>query len=201
VKHITTAEGGMVTTNDEELAKRLRRFRNHGIDADSRARALSGSWFYDVVETGMNYRLSDVQCALGLSQLRKLPAWLARRRAIASTYTARLAPLPEILTPFVPPHCEPAWHLYPIRLRLDRLRVDRAKVFSALRAENIGVNVHYVPVHLHSSYQGPGARGCFPIAEQAYDRLLSLPLWQGMTDADVNDVVTAVERVVSAYRQ
>jgi perosamine synthetase len=184
VKHVTTGEGGVVTTDDDELAARLRR----------------GSWFYDVVETGMNYRLTDVQCALGLSQLKKLPTWLARRREIAAAYTCRLASICEVETPFVPADRESSWHIYPVRLRLDRLRVDRRQIFSALRAENIGVNVHYVPVHLHTAYDGPAARGRFPHAEAAYDRLVTLPLWPGMTDADLNDVVEAVTRVVDAYR-
>lgn len=201
VKHVTTAEGGVVTTADADLAARLRRFRNHGIDADARVRATRGSWFYDVVETGMNYRLTDVQCALGLSQLEKLPGWLARRREIASAYTCRLAGIAEVETPFVPDDRESAWHLYPLRLRLERLQVDRAQVFAALRAENIGVNVHYVPVHLHTAYEGPSARGRFPQAENAYDRLVTLPLWPGMTDRDVSDVVEAVTRVVDTYRR
>lgn len=200
VKHVTTGEGGMVTTSDDDLAARLKRFRNHGIDADARMRAARGSWFYDVVETGMNYRLTDVQCALGLSQLKKLPAWLARRRAIAAAYSCRLANVSEVETPFVPADRESAWHIYPLRLRVDRLRADRAQIFAALRAENIGVNVHYVPVHLHTAYEGPAARGRFPNAEDAYDRLVTLPLWPGMTDHDVDDVVEAVTRVVQAYR-
>jgi perosamine synthetase len=201
VKHITTGEGGVVTTADDELAHRLRRFRNHGIDADARTRAARGSWFYDVVETGMNYRLTDIQCALGLSQLKKLPRWVARRRAIAQQYDERLGAMPEVEIPVVPQDCEPAWHLYPIRLQLEQLRVDRAQVFAALRAENIGVNVHYVPVHLHTAYGGPASRGRCPRAESAYDRLITLPIWPGMTDADVEDVVTAVNRVASAYRR
>jgi len=200
VKHITTAEGGVVTTGERELADRLRRFRNHGIDVDARARAAQGSWFYDVVETGMNYRLSDLQCALGLSQLVRLPAMLARRREIADAYTRQFAAVDAVETPIVPADRESAWHIYPIRLRLERLTVDRARVFAALRAENIGVNVHYVPVHLHSAYDGPGGRGRMPRAESTYDRLVTLPLWPGMSDADVNDVVRAVQRVVAAYR-
>lgn len=201
VKHITTGEGGMVTTNDSAIAARLRRFRNHGIDVDVNTRAARGSWFYDVIETGMNYRLTDVQCALGLSQLSKLPEWVARRRAIACRYSAVLQRIDALELPAAAEDREPSWHIYPIRFRLDRLRVDRARIFSALRAENIGVNVHYVPVHLHTSYEGPSARGRFPVAEDAYDRLVTLPIFPAMTDADVADVVTAVERVADAYRR
>ena len=199
VKHITTGEGGVVTTAEPDLAERLRRFRNHGINADARARAAQGSWFYDVVETGMNYRLSDIQCALGLSQLGRLAATLTRRRELAAAYAKRLAGVAEVETPVVPQDRESAWHIYPLRLRLERLKADRARIFAALRAENIGVNVHYVPVHLHSAYEGPSARGRFPRAESAYDRLVTLPLWPGMTDGDLNDVVRAVERVMAAF--
>ena len=200
VKHVTTGEGGMVATNDAEFAARLRRFRNHGMTADVAARAARGSWFYDIVETGMNYRLTDLQCALGLSQLKKLPAWLRRRREIAAAYDGALT-MPEVRRPVVPADRESAWHLYVVRIDCRGLRVDRAAVFAALRAENIGVNVHYIPVHLHSAYGGVAARGSFPIAERAYDEMITLPIWPGMTDADVDDVVTAVHRVVHAYRR
>jgi perosamine synthetase len=200
VKQVTTGEGGMVTTNDAELAARLRRFRNHGMTVDAAARAVRGSWFYDIVEPGMNYRLTDLQCALGLSQLRKLPAWLRRRREIAAAYDRALT-MPGVILPVVAADRESAWHLYVIRVDRSALRMDRAAVFAALRAENIGVNVHYIPVHLHSAYGGAGARGSFPIAEQAYDEMITLPIWPGMQDADVGDVVAAVHRVVEAYRR
>lgn len=201
VKHVTTAEGGMVTTGDRDLAARLRRFRNHGMTVDVAARAARGSFFYDIVETGMNYRLTDVQCALGLSQLKKLPAWLKRRREIAARYDAAFAGMPEVQTPVVPSDRESAWHLYVLRFNLASLRVDRAAIFSALRAENIGVNVHYIPVHLHTAYSGPQSRGRFSVAEDAYDRMITLPIWPGMADRDVDDVVTAVGRVIEAYRR
>jgi dTDP-4-amino-4,6-dideoxygalactose transaminase len=201
VKQVTTAEGGMVTTNDAELAARLRRFRNHGMSIDVTARARTGSWFYDIVETGMNYRLTDLQCALGRSQLNKLPAWLRRRRQIAAQYDTAFKNIPEVRIPVVPPDRESAWHLYVVRFDVASLRVDRAGIFAALRAENIGVNVHYIPVHLHSAYEGAAARGRFPVSERAYDEMITLPIWPGMQDRDVNDVVTAVTRVVDAYRR
>lgn len=202
VKQITTGEGGMVTTNDPALAERLRRFRNHGISADFRQREQLGSWYYEMQELGFNYRLTDIQCALGLSQLRRLREWVERRRAIVARYTEALAGVPEIEVPRVSCDRESAWHLYVIRLNLDRLRVGRDQVFRALRAENIGVNVHYVPVPWHPYYQRLGyARGQWPVAEAAYERLISLPLWAGMTDADVDDVVAAVKKVVAAYRK
>ncbi len=201
VKHVTTAEGGMVTTNDPALAARLRRFRNHGMTADSATRAARGSWFYDIVEVGMNYRLTDLQCALGLSQLKKLPEWLRRRREIAAQYDRAFATMPELRTPAIPSDRESAWHLYVVRINAAALHRDRAAIFAALRAENIGVNVHYIPVHLHTAYDGPSGRGRFPVAEQAYDEMVTLPIWPGMADADIDDVITAVQRVIGAYRR
>ena len=201
VKHITTAEGGMVTTNDPGLAEKLRRFRNHGIGSDHRQRERVGSWFYEMVDLGYNYRLSDLQCALGLSQLRKLDQWLARRRAIAAQYDAAFRELFTIRPLAVLPGVEHAYHLYVVQLDMKRLRTSRAEVFAALRAEGIGVNVHYIPVHLHPYYrehQGTAAGLC-PRAEAAYERILSLPMFPLMSDQDVQDVIEAVHKVVAEY--
>ncbi len=202
VKHITTGEGGVVTTNDPELDRRLRLFRTHGITIDFRARQERGSWVYDMADLGYNYRLPDILAALGRSQLRKLPTWLARRREIAGMYTNALSHVAEVEAPTVLTDREPAWHLYVLRLNLDRLRVGRAEVFRALRAENIGVNVHYVPVPWHSYYQRLGyQKGGWPVCEKEYERLVTLPLFPGMSDEDVHDVVTAVDKVVSHYHR
>jgi perosamine synthetase len=201
VKHITTAEGGMVTTNDAGLAEKLRRFRSHGIGSDHRQREKVGSWFYEMVDLGYNYRLSDLQCALGLSQLRKLDQWLARRRAIAAHYDAAFRELSAVRPLSVLPGVEHSYHLYVVKLDLKQLRASRAEVFAALRAEGIGVNVHYVPVHLHPYYrehQGTAAGLC-PRAEAAYERILSLPMFPRMSDQDVQDVIEAVYKVVAEY--
>lgn len=202
VKHITTCEGGVVTTNDASLAQRLRIFRNHGITTDARERHEKGNWAYDLVALGYNYRLSDLQCALGISQLGKLDVWLERRRRIAARYNEAFASTPEIETPVVRSVSDAAWHLYVIKLNLDKLRAGRAEIFKALRAENIGVNVHYIPVPWHPLYQQLGyAKGQWPVAEQAYERLISLPMFSAMTDVDVEDVVEAVNKVIAAYRK
>ena len=200
VKHITTGEGGMVTTDDARLAETLRRFRNHGISSEARQRQDAGQWFYEMVFLGFNYRLPDIACALGLSQLGKLEANLARRRAIAARYGRELGELPLTL-PVVREGIDPAWHLYPIRLRPGSLSAGRGEIFRALRAENIGVNVHYIPVHQHPYYRKrfPANEGMFPIAEGAYQQLISLPMFHSMTDDDVADVIHAVEKVVSYY--
>lgn len=200
VKHITTGEGGMVTCDDDERAQRLRSFRSHGISTDYRQRETQGSWFYEMTELGFNYRLTDLQCALGLSQLGKLSAWVGRRREIAARYLDALAGLEGLELPAVLPDRQPSWHLFVVQLRLDRLRVGRERVFRALRAENVGVNVHYVPVPRHPYYRNLGYEpGSWPAAEAAYERLLSIPIFPSMTDADVDDVVAALRKVLGAY--
>lgn len=201
VKHITSAEGGIVTVNDPELAQRLRTFRNHGIPTDARQRHEKVSWLYEMVLLGYNYRLTDVQCALGLSQLDKLSGWVTRRRAIAARYTSAFEEILEIEVPAIAPGREPAWHLYSIQLQLGRLKVGRTEVFEALRAENIGVNVLYIPVPWHPYYQSLGyQRGNWPVAESAYERLLSLPMFPAMSDGDVDSVIEAVDKVITFYR-
>jgi perosamine synthetase len=201
VKHVTTGEGGMITTDDAELARRMRVFRNHGITRDHREREREGSWFYEMVELGYNYRITDFQCALGTSQLGKLRGSVARRRAIAERYDRFFASAPAMKPLRVRAGVGHAYHLYPVLLGLEKLTVDRAAVFRALRAEGIGCNVHYVPVHLHPYYRqrfGTGPGLC-PNAEAAYERLITLPMFPAMTDGDVDDVLEACAKVMAAY--
>jgi dTDP-4-amino-4,6-dideoxygalactose transaminase len=153
-----------------------------------------------MVELGYNYRLTDIGAALGSSQLGRLGAFLARRRSLAARYLERLKGHPLVDLPVVEPGVDPAWHFCFIQLRLDRLSVDRGGVYRALRAEGIGVNVHYIPVHFHPYYRQRYPELSFPVAEGAYQRLLTLPLHAGMSIADVDDVVAAVDKVTSAYR-
>lgn len=201
VKHIATGEGGMVTTDNPKFAETLRRFRNHGISSEARQRQSAGQWQYEMVLLGFNYRLSDMACALGIQQLKKLEANLARRRQIAARYTAAFREVTDVVPPAVRPDVNPAWHLYPIRLGV-KLKADRGQVFQALRAENIGVNVHYIPVHRHPYYSERfGYRGGeYPVAEDAYERLITLPMFHGMCDQDVEDVIRAVDKVMSHFR-
>jgi perosamine synthetase len=203
VKHLTTGEGGMVTTDNPVFAETLRRFRNHGISSDARHRQSTGQWHYEMVLLGFNYRLADIACALGLQQMKKLEANLARRRQIAARYAAAFHNMPGVLLPQTRPDVKPAWHLYPIRLDLIKLSAGRGQVFQALRAENIGVNVHYIPVHCHPYYRDRfGYKGGeFPVAEKAYEQLISLPMFYGMIDSDVEDVVHAVCKVVSHFAE
>jgi perosamine synthetase len=201
VKHIATGEGGIVTTEDADVAKRLRAFRNHGIDTDPQERQARGTWYYEMNELGYNYRLSDIGAALGITQLRRLDANLEARRAVAGRYYAELGDVPGLRLPEVEQDVEPAWHLFPVRIRPADLSVGRAEVFAALRAEGIGVNVHYVPVHLHPYYRGRYgyAGGEYPVAEAAYESLLSLPMFHSLSAEDVDDVVEAVVKVFGAY--
>lgn len=187
VKHLATGEGGMITTNDPDLAARLRRLRNHGIDTDFRQREERGTWAYDVVELGFNYRLPDLSCALGSAQLRHLPSWLERRAEIAKEYDDAFAEVDGVRTLEIPSDRSPAWHLYPVRLSDSDVR---AKAFEVLRSNGIGVNVHYQPVYLHTYYRQLGFEpGLCPRAEQAYEGLLSLPMWPGLDPVDQGRVI------------
>ena len=201
VKHITTGEGGMITTDDPQLARRMRIFRNHGITSDHRQREQQGSWFYEMVDLGYNYRITDIQCALGLSQLRKLPVWVKRKQEIAQRYNAAFAEVSAVRPLGVRAQVSHAYHLYVVRFDLTKLQATRGQIFAALRAEGIGVNVHYIPVHLHPFYRERfGTKpGMCPVAETAYEQIISLPIFPQMTDADVEDVVEAVHKVVSAF--
>lgn len=195
-KIMTTAEGGAVLTDRDDLAERLRRFRNHGISSELAERR---DWTYAMVELGYNYRLTDMAAALGSAQIARLETFLARRRALAARYLSRLAGHALLELPAIADGVEPAWHFLFARLRLDRLRVDRGAVYHALRAENIGVNVHYIPVHSHPYYRQRFPGLSFPVAEAVYDRLLTLPLHAGMEDRDIDDVVAALDKVSDHY--
>ena len=198
VKHITTGEGGMVTTNDDNLAIRLRKFRNHGINFDSRQRQKRDEWFYEIDELGYNYRLADINCALGISQLKKINKNLIIRRNIVKEYNNSLSNLEKIILPTENPYVSSAWHIYPIRISLNKLKSSREFIFKALRAENIGVNVHYIPIHYHPLYKRlfGSMVGKLPVCEEAYESLITLPIFHGMTDDDVQDVIKAVKKVL-----
>jgi perosamine synthetase len=197
VKHITTGEGGIITTNDPALAQRMRTFRNHGITTDHRQREQQGSWFYEMVDLGYNYRLTDFQCALGISQLRKLPDWVTRRQQIAGQYDAAFATVGAVERLRVRFDVSHAYHLYVIRIKPQRSSNDRATVFKTLRARDIGVNVHYIPVHLHPFYRQRfgTSPGLCPVAEAAYKEIISLPIFPAMT---ARDIAYVIEKVIEA---
>jgi perosamine synthetase len=189
VKHITTGEGGMITTDDGRFADRMRMFRNHGISSTHRERTEKGSFLYEMVDLGFNYRLSDLQCALGTSQLRRLPQFIQQRSAIAAAYDERLAALPQIERLERLAERVHAYHLYVVRVPQAR-GASRNDVFDRLRKNGIGCNVHYIPVHLHPFYRTRfGYReGLCPVAEQAFEEVLSLPIFTQMENADVKRV-------------
>ncbi len=199
VKPITTGEGGMITTDDPELARRLRVFRNHGITTDHRQREQQGSWFYEMVDLGYNYRITDIQCALGLSQLAKLPGWVERRQAIARRYDEALSGFDGIRALSVQPQVSHAYHLYVVRLSAQAMGMDRSDAFARLRELGILVNVHYLPVHLHPFYRRQfGTRpGQCPVAEAAYEQILSLPIFPAMSETQVERVVSCAQRIAT----
>ncbi|MCL2222434.1 MAG: UDP-4-amino-4,6-dideoxy-N-acetyl-beta-L-altrosamine transaminase [Oscillospiraceae bacterium] len=194
VKTITTGEGGAVTTNDENMYKSLLRLRSHGITRDSSQYIHDGEggWYYEMLELGYNYRLTDMQCALGISQLKKLKRFSERRREIVAHYNAAFNDLP-IRIQHTPKWSEPVRHLYTIRLNNS---AQRRKAFDMLRAWNLGVNVHYIPVYWLPHYEKLGyKRGLCPVAEESYNSMITLPLHPKMTDAQVNYVVECVNRL------
>lgn len=198
VKHLTTGEGGMVTTNSAEYAERLTAFRGHGIYNDFRAREAAGTWEFDQVDLGFNYRISDINCALGLSQLAKLPEWVEQRRHLAEQYKKALGPLSnKIATQEAPEGSLSSWHLFPIRFLGPDAEEIRRRAFESLRAEGIGVNVHYRPVYLNTYYRDLGyEEGLCPNAESVYSGLLSLPMWPGLETEGMARVVNALKRVI-----
>ncbi len=203
VKPITTAEGGMITTNSKELYKKMLNFRTHGITRESSELIENqGPWYYEQQALGYNYRLTDVQSALGTSQMNKLDKFITRRREIVKRYNEAFEEMKEIVTPFEADFSNSGWHIYVIKVKPELIKVTRKEIFEALQAENIGVNVHYLPVYLHPYYQGLGyEKGNCPNAEELYKNMITLPLFPSMTDRDVNDVIDSVEKVIRYYRK
>jgi perosamine synthetase len=205
VKHITTGEGGMITTNNNKYYERLKLFRTHGITKEKdKLLNYEGPWYYEMQELGYNYRLTDFQCALGIAQLKKIDKNIQRRVEIVKRYNDEFKDLTEIIIPELNPlDSTSAWHIYIIQLNLEKLKVGRKEIFEALRAENIGVNVHYIPVHLQPYYQKrfDYCRGDFPKAENYYSRAITLPVFPKISDKDIDDVVTAVKKVINYYRK
>lgn len=201
VKNMTTGEGGMVTSDSRELARKMRLFRNHGIDTDHHQREARNSWTYELIDLGYNYRMTDFQCALGLAQLRRLPAWLERRREIARAYDTAFEEN-DLVTPVASrTDVAHAYHLYVVQLNLARLQVERAAVFMQLREKGIRVNVHYLPVHLHPFYQQRFRTrpGLCPRAEAAYERILSLPIHPNMSIQDANEIATTLLQILNSF--
>jgi dTDP-4-amino-4,6-dideoxygalactose transaminase len=209
VKTIATGEGGMTTTNDEGLAERLRLFRNHGLTRDPDAftlRSMSfdvggepNPWAYEMQALGYNYRLPDILCALGTSQLAKLDRFTARRRALARRYRDRLAPLAPMVRPVTPPPgCDPALHLFVVLIDFEAAGIRRKAVIDGLRARGVGSQVHYIPVHRQPYYRDRYGEFDLPGADAYYARCLSLPLFAGMVDDDVDRAAEVFAEVLRA---
>jgi dTDP-4-amino-4,6-dideoxygalactose transaminase len=204
IKPITTGQGGMLTTNDEALADRVRILSLHGLSKNAWNRyAEGGSAEYQVLAPGFNYSMTDIQAAIGVQQLEKLERFQAQRTHLAGVYDRLLADVPEVRRPWTREGVVHAWHLYPIRLELDRLRCSRNEVIDELRKRGIGTSLHFIPIHLHPYYREAfGFKpGDFPVAEQVYAGLISLPLYPRMQDTDVERVVTAIRDIVRASRR
>lgn len=194
VKPVTTGEGGMIVTDDEDFYHRLTLFRSHGITRDeARMTKAEGPWFYQQLELGYNYRITDIQCALGCTQMKKLDRFISRRRMLAERYNKAFAECENIITPYQLPETNSGWHLYIIQVK----NVDRREAVEALRREGIGVNVHYIPVYFHPYYQKHGYSHVHcATAEEVYSRMISLPLYPGLTDEEQEEVIRKVKEIV-----
>ena len=203
-KTLTTGEGGMLTTNDADYAKRIRLMRLHGIAGDAWKRyAHNGSWYYEVVEAGYKYNLTDLQAALGLVQLTKCDALRDARADIAARYNDAFCQIPALELPAAPSDRESSWHLYILRLNLERLKIDRNAFVNELRSRGIGTSVHFIPLNLHPFYQkayGYGPGDC-PVAEAEFARCISLPIYPTMDEAAVRQVIEAVSEVCESAKR
>lgn len=204
VKTITTGEGGIITTNSKELYEKLVLFRTHGItkDINFMINKEEGPWYYEQLELGYNYRITDFQCALGISQLNKIDKFIERRKELTSMYDKELKKIDGIIIQKEEKFSDTSRHLYIIQIELNKFKVGRKEIFEALFAENIGVNVHYLPVYLHPYYRNLGyqEKTC-PIAEKLYKSIITLPLYPQMSDNDLQDVINAVKKVLSFYKK
>ena len=203
-KNITTGEGGMITTNDEELMNKYKIWSLHGISKDAWKRySAEGSWYYEIVCPGYKYNMTDIQASLGLHQLEKLNIFQKKREKIAKDYNEAFKDMKEITIPFVKDNIKHAWHLYVIKIVSEKLKINRNQFIEALKAENIGTSVHFIPAHLQPYYRDTFGfkKGDFPNAEYAFERVISLPLFPKMSDKDVNDVINSVKKIVEYYKK
>jgi perosamine synthetase len=202
-KTLTTGEGGMVCTEDDTLAERCRIMALHGISKDAWKRyTAEGSWYYEIIAPGYKYNMTDVAAAMGLAQLHKAERMWRRRTEIAALFNRAFGELPQLQIPHDRADCQHAWHLYMLRLNLDRLRIGRAEFVEELKRRNIGVSVHFIPLHIHPYYREAYSyrHEDFPVAYREYQREISLPIYSRMTDVDVSDVVDAVSQIVDIYK-
>jgi len=204
VKHITTAEGGMITTNSKEIYDKLIKFRTHGITKDESEyiNRSHGPWYHEQQELGYNYRITDIQAALGITQLEKIDKFLARRKEIVNRYNNEFKEIDGLITPGQLENTNSAWHIYVLQLELDKLTADRKEIFEALREKNLGVNVHYIPVYFHPYYQSLGyEKGICQKAERLYERIITIPLYPKMTNQQVDEVIKRIKTTINNYQK
>jgi dTDP-4-amino-4,6-dideoxygalactose transaminase len=202
-KNLTTAEGGMITTDDDDYADQMRIWVLHGMTRDAWKRYTSeGSWYYEVVVPGFKYNMMDIQAALGLHQLARFESMMQRRELLSARYTAGFGEVVELQLPVCRPGVRHSWHLYPIRLKLDKLHINRAEFIDALKSEGISTSVHFIPLHRHPYYRDKFnlKTSDFAVADAAYQQVISLPLYTRMTECDIDDVVSAVRKVIEKNR-
>ncbi|APZ49662.1 UDP-4-amino-4,6-dideoxy-N-acetyl-beta-L-altrosamine transaminase [Jeotgalibaca sp. PTS2502] len=204
VKTITTGEGGIITTNNETFYHRLLSFRSHGIarEPDQLEDKSNGGWYYEQQYLGFNYRMTDFQAALGISQLKKIDAFIQRRKTIVNRYNEAFAEIDGLILQKNEAYSDTSNHLYILKLDLSKIKVDRKEIYNALMAENIGVNVHYIPVYWHPYYRDLGfKKGLCPVAEETYKSIVTIPLFPAMSDDDIDDVIAGVKKIIDYYRK
>ena len=202
VKNITTCEGGMIMTNNEDYYNQMKSFRSHGISVDYKQREKMGSHYYEMTQLGYNYRIPDLLCALGSNQLKRLPQWIKRRQEIAKRYDEAFGELSKYFEPLEQKY-ESAYHIYVIKLKLENLKVSRDEIFKALKAEGLGVNVDYMPIHLHPYYKKNlgTEEGLCPVSDNVYKRIITLPIFPTMTEEDIEDVIGTINKVINFYKK
>jgi len=204
VKNMTTGEGGMITTDSKDLYDKLMKFRTHGITKDQSVyiNSSDGPWYHEQQELGYNYRITDIQAALGITQLEKLDDFLARRRGIVNRYNNEFKDVDGLIIPEQLENTNSAWHIYVLQLELEKLTSDRKEIFEALREKKMGVNVHYIPVYFHPYYQSLGyKKGICPKAERLYERIITIPLYPKMTDQQVVEVIKRIKTTINNYQK
>jgi UDP-4-amino-4,6-dideoxy-N-acetyl-beta-L-altrosamine transaminase len=204
VKNMTTGEGGMITTDSKDLYDKLIKFRTHGITKDESEyiNKSDGPWYHEQQELGYNYRITDIQAALGITQLKKIDKFLARRREIVNKYNNEFKEIDGLIIPEQLENTNSAWHIYVLQLELEKLTVDKKEIFNVLREKNLGVNVHYIPVYFHPYYQSLGyQKGICPKAERLYERIITIPLYPKMTDQQVDEVIKRIKSTINKYQK
>lgn len=199
VKIVTTGEGGIVLTNDKNLYEKLKLYRSHGItrDADLMTQVADGPWYYQQIELGFNYRMTDIQAALGCSQMDSLDEFVARRRYLVKRYNEKLRDLP-LRTPYQSEYANPSWHIYIIRVDFSKIKLSKKEIFSRMRDKGIALNLHYIPVHTQPYYQKLGfKKGDFPVSEHYYEEAITLPLYYDLTDEQQDTVVEALREILA----